>query len=131
MLNRSPAWPKDRSVHFIHNWRCAGTTVNSILSSNFHDQYLKIGHPFTNFGWPHDYENHPEPLLTIDQIRRLVKSSQPDSIILGGHTFFGLESFLPGPFDIWMNYRDPLQRLNSGILRFYNKQYKARLVVLI
>ena len=25
-----------------------------------------------------------------------------------------------------MNYRDPLERLNSGILRFYNKQYKTR-----
>ena len=48
------------------------------------------------------------------------------SVILGGHTFLGLESLLSGPFDIWMNYRDPLERLNSGILRFYNKQYKTR-----
>ena len=126
MLSCSPIWPKNRSVHFIHNWRCAGTTVNSILSSNFHENYLKIGHPFTTFGWPHDYENHPEPLLTVGQIRSLVKSSQPKSVILGGHTFLGLESLLTGPFDIWMNYRDPLQRLNSGILRFYNKQYKTR-----
>lgn len=126
MLSRSPIWPKNQSVHFIHNWRCAGTTVNSILSSNFHERYLKIGHPFNNFGWPHDYNNHPEPLLTVGQIRRLIKSSQSHSVILGGHTFLGLESFLPGPFDIWMNYRDPLQRLNSGILRFYNKQYATK-----
>lgn len=126
MLSRSLFWPKNQSVHFIHNWRCAGTTVNSILSSNFHEHYLKIGHPFSNYGWPHNYDNHPEPLLTVGQIRRLIKSSQPHSVILGGHTFLGLESFLSGPFDIWMNYRDPLQRLNSGILRFYNKQFVTR-----
>ena len=126
MLSCRPIWPKDRSVHFIHNWRCAGTTVNSILSSNFRQHYLKIGHPFTTFGWPHDYRNHPEPLLTLGQIRSLVKLSQPKSVILGGHTFLGLENFLPGPFDIWMNYRDPLQRLNSGILRFHNKHYKTK-----
>lgn len=126
MLSCSPIWPNNRSVHFIHNWRCAGTTINSILSSNFHDNYLKIGHPFTPFGWPHPYDNHPEPLLTVGQIRSLVKSSQPKSVILGGHTFLGLESFLTGPFDIWMNYRDPLQRLNSGILRFYKKQVKTK-----
>ena len=94
--------------------------------NNFHEHYLKIGHPFTSLGWPHNYDNHPEPLLTVGQIRRLIKSSQPHSVILGGHTFLGLESFLAGSFDIWMNYRDPLQRLNSGILRFYNKQFAKR-----
>ncbi len=110
-------------MHFLHNWRCAGTTVNSILSSNYHEHYLKIGHPFSVFGWPHDYNNHPSPLLSVGHIRNLVNSNYPKSVIIGGHTFLGLESFLPGSFDIWMNYRDPLQRLNSGILRFYKRQF--------
>ena len=110
----------------MHNWRCAGTTINSILSSNFHHRYLKVGHPFNVFGWPHDYDNHPEPLLTVGQIRNLIQVFSPSPVILGGHTFLGLDSFLPGHFDIWMNYREPLQRLNSGILRFYNKQFAPK-----
>lgn len=123
MLINRPVWPSKNSVHFVHNWRCAGSTVNSILSSNYHNNYLKIGHPFTNFGWPHDYNNHPTPILSLAQIRDLMRISNPQQVIVGGHTFLGLESFLPAPFDIWMNYRDPLLRLNSGILRFYNKQF--------
>tara|TARA_B100000674_G_scaffold49872_2_gene34456 strand:+ start:1512 stop:2663 length:1152 start_codon:yes stop_codon:yes gene_type:complete len=126
VLAHNPNWPSKCSVHFVHNWRCAGTTINSILSSNFHNRYLKVGHPFNIFGWPHDYDNHPDPLLTVGQIRNLTQSFSPSPVILGGHTFFGLDSFLPGRFDIWMNYREPLQRLNSGILRFYNKQFAAK-----
>ena len=126
MLNHKRIWPSKHSVHFLHNWRCAGSTINSILSSNYNDRYLKVGHPFNIFGWPHDYNNHPSPLLSLGHIRQIIKSSAPNSVIVGGHTFLGLESFLPGSFDIWMNYRDPLQRLNSGILRFYNKQYASQ-----
>ena len=63
------------------------------------------------------------PLLCLLGILEIYKSNYPKSVIIGGHTFLGLESFLPGSFDIWMNYRHPLQRLNSGILRFYNRQF--------
>ena len=123
MLRPCPIWPAKKSVLFIHNWRCAGSTINSVLSSNFHQHYLKIGHPFTIFGWPFDYLKHPQPLLSVGGIRNRIKLSSPHPVIVGGHIFLGLESFLPGSFDIWMNYRDPLSRLNSGILRFYNKQF--------
>ena len=119
MINRDASWPGNSSVHFIHNWRSAGTTISSILSSNFPNQYLKIGHPFTIFGWPAPYKNHPEPLVSLSQIRDKFTDSIFPSNILGGHTFLGLESLLVGPFDIWMNYRDPIQRLNSGLIRFY------------
>ena len=57
------------------------------------------------------------PLLVALEIQRYSK--------VGGHTFYGLERFLPGSWDIWMNYRDPLSRLNSGILRFYSKKFKS------
>lgn len=126
MLSHKPIWPSEHSIHFLHNWRCAGTTLNSILSSNFRDTYLKIGHPFTYFGWPYDYNNHPSPLLSLGQIKASGQSISPRQFIVGGHTFLGLEGFLPGKFDIWMNYRDPLPRLNSGILRFYNKKYTGQ-----
>lgn len=121
LINRDACWSPDSSVHFIHNWRSAGTTISSILSSNFPSQYLKIGHPFTEYGWPAAYNNHPDPLISLGQIRNRFVDSISSSKILGGHTFLGLESFLPGSFDIWMNYRDPLQRLNSGLIRFYKR----------
>ena len=121
MINRDAAWPATSSVHFIHNWRSAGTTISSILSSNFSNQYLKIGHPFTIYGWPAAYKNHPDPLISLGQVRNCFSHSKYPSNILGGHTFLGLESLLPGSFDIWMNYRDPIQRLNSGLIRFYKR----------
>ena len=124
MINSEAVWPLPSSVHFIHNWRSAGTTISSILSSNYPKQYLKIGHPFTIYGWPASYKKHPEPITTLGQLRKRFVHSTSSTNILGGHTFLGLESFLPGPFDIWMNYRDPIQRLNSGLIRFY-KQNKA------
>lgn len=113
--------PFSRNVHFIHNWRCAGTTVNSLLSSNFHNSYLKIGHPFTCYGWPEDYRSHRQPLLTVEQLRKSITTSSlsRNNVIVGGHTFLGLERFFSGRWDIWLNYREPIARLNSGILRFY------------
>ena len=125
MINSEAVWPLPSSVHFIHNWRSAGTTISSILSSNYPNQYLKIGHPFTIYGWPASYKQHPEPITTLGQIRKRFVHSTSSANILGGHTFLGLESFLPGPFHIWMNYRDPIQRLNSGIIRFYKHNKTA------
>ena len=124
LVNRHSPFP--RNVHFIHNWRCAGTTVNSLLSSNFHQYYLKIGHPFTCFGWPEDYRLHRDPLLTVDQIRKVIpiSSNSNANVVVGGHTFLGLERFFSGRWDIWFNYRDPIARLNSGILRFYANMRK-------
>ena len=89
---------------------------------------MKIGHPFTTFGWPQDYKNHQEPILTVSRIRDL-KSELPslkDNILVGGHTFLGLESFMPGVWDLWMNYREPVSRLNSGILRFHSRPRKQK-----
>ena len=128
MLKFNRSWPLKANVHFIHNWRCAGTTVNSLLSSNFHQSYLKIGHPFTNFGWPEPYDTHRAPLQSKSQLKSALGALRYSSkaAIVGGHTFYGLERFLPGPWDIWMNYRDPLTRLNSGILRFYSKKFKSK-----
>ena len=123
MLSCTP-FQLSNNVHFIHNWRCAGTSINSLLSSNFTHAYLKIGHPFNSFGWPESYQSHRPPLLTLSQLRSERKQLEPATIIVGGHTFNGLQNFLPGNWDIWMNYRDPIQRLNSGILRFYNKKFK-------
>ena len=127
MLRFNKIWPTSPNIHFIHNWRCAGTTVNSLLSSNFHRSYLKIGHPFTNFGWPEPYAAHRTPLQTKNQLKEHINELRADSSpsIVGGHTFYGLERFLPGSWHLWMNYRDPLARLNSGILRFYSKKFRT------
>ena len=124
MLRFSSTTPFDSNIHFLHNWRCAGTSVNSLLSSNFHSAYFKIGHPFTHYGWPESYKNHREPFLTIGQLRDSKQTIKNSNIIVGGHTYLGLETSLPGPWQTWMNYRDPVQRLNSGILRFYSKRFK-------
>ena len=94
------------------------------MTANFHDSYLKIGHPFNNFGWPENYESHRDPILTVDQIRSSKSVLSPNHVIVGGHTYNGLHSFIPGSWHIWTNYRDPIQRLNSGILRFYSKKLK-------
>lgn len=118
-------WPGSGFINFIHNWRCAGSTINSILSSNFHSNYLKIGHPFNSFGWPEDYGSHTDPILTLGQLRSLMSKRPSSQFLIGGHSFLGLESFLTGPSDIWMNYRDPLDRLNSGIIRFYSRQFRT------
>ena len=130
MLDFNKTWPIQDNVHFIHNWRCAGTSINSLLSSNYHDSYLKIGHPFTSLGWPESYDSHREPLQTLSQLRSTISTlqSSTESFIIGGHTFYGLECFFAGSWNIWMNYRDPLARLNSGILRFYSKKFKKRSV---
>ena len=125
MLDFSQRWSGNNNIHFIHNWRCAGTSLNSLFSSNFHSSYLKIGHPFTDFGWPQSYKKHRKPLLSINQFRQAQLSNTPGKVILGGHSFNGLQDFLPGAWDIWMNFRDPLVRLNSGILRFYSRQLAA------
>jgi hypothetical protein len=102
----------EASAYFIHNWRCAGSTLNSLLASNFTDDYLKVGMAFSQFGWPDS--SSPE-LTTLADLRKRFKPG----CIIGGHLFAGLEAFLPGPWQIWMNAREPMSRLRSGILRFH------------
>ena len=52
-------WHGDSPVHLIHNWRTGGSSLTALLSVNFHDSYLKVGHPFTRDGWPVDYALNP------------------------------------------------------------------------
>ena len=75
MLKLVQGWPGPSFINFIHNWRCAGTSMNSILSSNFQRYYLKIGHPFGPLGWPETYKSNPEQLLTLGQIRSRMQES--------------------------------------------------------
>ena len=106
-----------KKAFFMHNWRCAGTTMNSLLSSNFGDLYCKIGTQFTNFGWP-KYEL-PEKLTLQD-----IRSSIQNGSILGGHLCSGIQSFIPGEWDIWLNARKPIKRLSSGIIRFHAQRFR-------
>ena len=57
-------WPANRWVHLIHNWRTGGSSLTALLSVNFHDSYLKVGHPFTRDGWPVDYSLDPSRFAT-------------------------------------------------------------------
>ena len=102
---------------FMHNWRCAGSSLNSLLASNFGSTYLKIGTQFSEFGWPL-YEQ-PELLCLGD-----VRSKLLDGCVFGGHLCSGVDALLPGNWDIWMNARRPVERLSSGIMRFHSKAFR-------
>ena len=118
VFNSPTATLSGRRVLFVHNWRCAGSTINSLLSSNFGELYTKVGTQFTDAGWP-DY-NLPE-LLSVDQVRKKFINGG----ILGGHLCTGVESVIGGSWDIWMNARKPLKRLSSGIMRFHASKFRA------
>ena len=108
----------DSRALFIHNWRCAGSTMNSLLSANFGSKYAKVGTQFTDFGWP-DY-SLPE-LLTVRQVRNKSLAGG----VLGGHLCAGVESFVGGAWDLWINARKPEKRLSSGILRFHSSSFRV------
>ena len=117
-------WPSDKWVHLVHNWRTGGSSLTALLSSNFHDSYLKIGHPFTRDGWPVNYELHPLQITRADQLQQWV-ISQPSPGILAGHTYSGMPLALGlREYDSWLTLRDPAARLNSGLLRFHRKPLK-------
>ena len=105
---------KEKSILFLHNWRCAGSTFTSLLASNYQDTYIKIGGPFNRFGWP---DSHPQRkhIQTLGEVRKAHKQG----CIVGGHIFMGMTALLPGSWDVWMNARDPIERMRSGILRFH------------
>ena len=92
--------------------------MNSLLSSNFGDRYLKVGTQFEDTGWP----NYDVPeLLSVHRVRKEFKSGG----IVGGHLCSGVESIIGGSWDIWMNARDPCKRLSSGVMRFHASHFRA------
>ncbi len=124
MFNELGDWPCRQSINFLHNWRCAGSTLSSLLSANFHQSYLKIGHPFDSFGWPENYQKHRPPLISLSQLRLAKQRTPGESCIIGGHLFLGLQAALPGNWECWMNAREPIIRMKSGLLRFHHKTLK-------
>ena len=114
---REPSWASRIKIFFMHNWRCAGTSLNSLLSSNFGDKYVKIGTQFSAYGWP--LYDVPEKLKLSE-----VRASLSDGCCFGGHLCSGVDALLPGEWDIWLNARDPIDRLSSGIMRFHAKSFR-------
>lgn len=106
-----------KNVFFIHNWRCAGSSMHSLLSSNFGENYFKIGTQFSDFGWP--LYDKPEK-LTLEDLRIEIRKGG----ILSGHLCSGVESLFAGEWDLWVNARKPVERLSSGILRFHSKSFQ-------
>tara|TARA_B100000674_G_scaffold496657_1_gene527514 strand:+ start:5668 stop:6810 length:1143 start_codon:yes stop_codon:yes gene_type:complete len=118
-------WPIDSWVHLIHNWRTGGSSLTALLSVNFHDSYLKVGHPFTRDGWPVDYSLDPYQVTKQSQLMAWIRQQQSPSI-LAGHTYYGMPKTLNiSEFDLWVTMREPAARLNSGLLRFYRKPLKS------
>ena len=79
-------------IFFMHNWRCGGTTLTLLFSSNFGNKYLKVGTQFSEFGWP--LYQLPE-LLKLEDVRSKVQSG----CLLGGHLCNGIEMLVPGKWD--------------------------------
>lgn len=120
-------WTGGRWVHLIHNWRTGGSSLTALLSVNFHDSYLKIGHPFTRTGWPVPYDLHPLQITEASQLHAWM-TSQPKSCpaILAGHTYGGMNTRLGLPdADSWVTLREPAARMNSGLLRFHRKPMRS------
>jgi len=118
-------WPGMNWVHLIHNWRTGGSSLTALLSLNFHDSYLKVGHPFTRDGWPVDYGLHPLQITRHEQLSQWIKA-QPAPAILAGHTYHGMAGRLGvHNVDLWLTLREPAARLNSGLLRFHRKALKS------
>lgn len=117
-------WSGQRWVHLVHNWRTGGSSLTALLSVNFHDSYLKVGHPFTRDGWPVDYSQHPLQITKDQQLREWI-DVQPSPGILAGHTYVGMAANLGvKDVDLWLTLREPAARLNSGLLRFHRKALK-------
>lgn len=106
-----------RNILFIHNWRCAGTSLHSLLKANLRKRYLKIGDPFNRFG----KGKYNPALAEASTTLRYLRSHSLQGTVIAGHIFMGLESFLPGVWDCWMNAREPVSRMRSGLLRFHTR----------
>ena len=117
-------WPIPSWVHLIHNWRTGGSSLTALLSVNFHDSYLKVGHPFTRDGWPVDYGLDPFQVTKPSHLLEWIRVQQTPAI-LAGHTYYGMANqFNIKNYDLWVTMREPAARLNSGLLRFYRKPLK-------
>lgn len=105
-----------KSIMFVHNWRSAGTSLHSLLRSNLHSFYLKIGDQQDYFGRPIRNAKLASQSATLKFLRAHLRPSS----VVAGHTFVGLDSFFYGEWDYWMNFRAPIERLRSGLLRFHS-----------
>ena len=85
-------WPSSNCVHFIHNWRCSGTSLNSVLSSNFPAHYFKLGQSFNPFGWPFSEHAKQGSIESLEDIYLKLKVLSTKPYIVGGHSF-GLRVF--------------------------------------
>ena len=83
----------NRWVHLIHNWRTGGSSLTALLSVNFHDSYLKVGHPFTRDGWPVDYSLNPYQVTEASQLTSWIQYQASPAILLS-HTYYGMASNL-------------------------------------
>ena len=108
---------KGNNVLFIHNWRSAGTSLHSLLKANLRKKYLKIGDPLNKYGKGRCNPN----LASLSTSLRYLRGRSSKGSVVAGHIFMGLESFLPGNWDFWMNAREPVARLRSGLLRFHSR----------
>lgn len=95
--------------------------MTSLLASNLGSSYVKVGHPFTTYGWPMPYQRGTHQITSLAEIRE----KQRQGCVVGGHLFAGLEGLLGGRWDLWMNARNPVDRVSSGILRFHSKAMRA------
>ena len=100
----------------MHNWRCGGSSINSLFACNFGVNFLKIGAQFDDYGQP--VYGAPEKLV-LSEVRNSIEVAS----ILGGHLCNGVDALMPGDWDLWVNARHPLARLKSGIFRFYAKAF--------
>ena len=99
--------------------------LNSFIGVNFHDSYLKVGHPFTRDGWPVDYSLHPYQVTKSSQLSSWI-DYQTSPAIVAGHTYYGMAKNLGlSDHDLWVTMREPAARLNSGLLRFHRKPLKS------
>ena len=102
------------NILFVHNWRTGGTSLHVLLKANILSRYIKIGDQFSRFG----KTSNMKPLSTLAEVR---KRLSPGSIV-AGHLYAGVESLLPGAWDLWISAREPLARLRSGLLRFHSRE---------
>lgn len=104
-----------RNALFVHNWRTGGTSLHVLLKANLLSRYIKIGDQFNRFG---KSNRAKKPIATLSDVRRRTTTGS----IVAGHLYAGLESLLPGSWDLWFSAREPLARVKSGLLRFHSRE---------
>ena len=99
LLKLNRFWPH-YNVHFLHNWRCGGTS----MSSNFYPSSKLAIHLQDSAGLK--IIKVIRAILTISRIRDLQSQlpTRKDNILVGGHVF-QIRKFLLECMGCWMNYR--------------------------